>query len=60
LDDADGRRRTLYSLYSLRHTYATTILFPGQLTELELARNMGTGIAQIDTGIAQIEKHYSR
>ena len=49
LCDADGARRTLYSL---RHTYATMALLHGDLTELELARNMGTSVAQI-------ERHYS-
>lgn len=49
LCDADGQRRTLYSL---RHTYATTALLHGDLTELELARNMGTSVVQI-------ERHYS-
>ena len=48
LKDANGRTRTLYSL---RHTYATTALLHG-LTELEVARNMGTSVAYI-------EKHYS-
>lgn len=49
LCDADGNRRTIYSL---RHTYATLVLLRGELTELSLARNMGTSVAQI-------EKHYS-
>jgi integrase len=49
LCDADGLRRTLYSL---RHTYATFALIDGNLTELELARNTGTSVAQI-------ERHYS-
>ena len=49
LCDADGARRPLYSL---RHTYATMALLHGDLTEFELARNMGTTVAQI-------ERHYS-
>lgn len=55
LDHADGKRRTLYSL---RHTYATTALLSGQLTELELARNMGTGIAQIEKHYSHVKNHH--
>lgn len=49
LCDAEGKNRTVYSL---RHTYATLKLLRGELTEFDLARNMGTSVAQI-------ERHYS-
>jgi integrase len=49
LCDADGKRRTLYSL---RHTYATQRLIHGDLVSLTLAENMGTSIVQI-------QRHYS-
>jgi integrase len=49
LCDADGKRRTLYSL---RHTYATQRLIHGDLDSLTLAENMGTSIVQI-------QRHYS-
>lgn len=55
LDDANGKRRTLYSL---RHTYATTVLLSGQLSELDLARNMGTGIAQIEKHYSHVKNHH--
>lgn len=48
LKDKEGRRR---SLYSLRHTYATTSLLSG-IDAHTLARQMGTSIPMI-------EKHYS-
>ncbi|MEZ5900155.1 MAG: tyrosine-type recombinase/integrase [Hyphomicrobiaceae bacterium] len=48
LCDAEDERRTVYSL---RHTYATLKLLRGELTEFDLARNMGTSVAQI-------ERHY--
>jgi integrase len=47
--DADGKPRTVYSL---RHTYATQRLLHGDLDYPDLAKNMGTSVAQI-------ERHYS-
>lgn len=55
LDDADGKRRTLYSL---RHTYATMALLSGLLTELELARNMGTSVSQIEKHYSHVKNHH--
>jgi len=49
LNDADGDRR---SLYSLRHVYATFRLALGDVGIHDLALNMGTSVKQI-------EKHYS-
>ncbi len=49
LYDADGERRTLYSL---RHTYATLRLEKGNVSIYDLALNMGCSVQQIET-------HYS-
>ena len=55
LDDADGKRRTLYSL---RHTYATTAMLSGLLTDMDLARNMGTGLSQIEKHYSHVKNHH--
>jgi integrase len=49
LCDADGKRR---SLYSLRHFYATQRLLHGDLDYMKLAANMGASVAHL-------ENHYS-
>ena len=49
LCDAEGQRRTVYSL---RHTYATSRLLHGDLDPLTLARNMGTSVQHL-------QRHYS-
>lgn len=55
LEDADGQTRTLYSL---RHTYATWALLSGQLSTLDLARNMGTGVVQIEKHYSHVKNHH--
>lgn len=48
LNDIDGDRR---SIYSLRHSYATTRLLRGEVKYEDLSRNM-------NAGIEQLKKHY--
>ncbi|MCR6629940.1 MAG: hypothetical protein NVV74_07745 [Magnetospirillum sp.] len=42
------------SLYSLRHTYATTQVVHGTMTLLELATHMGTSVAMLESNYAHL------